>query len=56
MKHSFAESYFDNKNLPGIIVVEWAENVPGLIKTPYIQIQLLKISDNERQIIIEELL
>lgn len=49
------ENYFDNKNLPGMVVVEWAENVPGLIKKPYTKITLSKQGDNKRKIIIEDL-
>lgn len=49
------ENYFNHKNLPGIIVVEWAENVEGLIKKPYVKIELLKEDENSRKIVIEEI-
>lgn len=49
------ESYFNHKKLPGIILVEWAENVEGLIKKPYTKIELIKESENNRKIIIEEI-
>lgn len=49
------ETYFDHANLPGIIAVEWAENIPGLIKKPYTKITFLKKDDNKREIIIEEI-
>lgn len=49
------EAYFNHKNLPGVIVVEWAENVEGLIKKPYTKIEILKESENSRKIIIEEI-
>lgn len=49
------ETYFNHKNLPGIVIVEWAENVKGLIKKPYTEIQIIKESENSRKIIIEEI-
>lgn len=49
------EEYFDNKNLKGINLVEWAENVEGLISKPYQKITFNKLSDNEREIILEEI-
>ncbi len=49
------EEYFDHKNLPGIVLVEWAENVEGLIIYPYTKIKIEKISKNKRKIIIEEI-
>lgn len=49
------EEYFDNTNLKGICLVEWAENVAGLISKPYHKITFNKISDNEREIILEEI-
>lgn len=48
------ENYFNHKNLPGIILVEWAENVKGLIKKPYINIELIKENENQRKILIKE--
>ncbi len=49
------ETYFNHKKLPGIVLVEWAENVDGLIKKPYIKIEISKESENSRKIIIEEI-
>ena len=49
------EEYFDNTNLKGICLVEWAENVAGLISKPYHKITFNKISDNEREIILKEI-
>lgn len=49
------ETYFNHKKLPGIILVEWAENVEGLIKKPYTKIELLKENETTRKIIIEEI-
>jgi tRNA threonylcarbamoyladenosine biosynthesis protein TsaE len=48
------ETYFNHKKLPGVVVVEWAENVEGLIKKPYTKIEILKENENNRKIIIEE--
>ena len=48
------EDYF-NKN-DGIVLVEWAENVSGLITPPYILVKIDKISDNSRKINISEVL
>ena len=49
------EEYFDTNNLKGICLVEWAENVEGLISKPYYKITFNKKSDNEREIILEEI-
>ena len=49
------EEYFDAKNLPGVILVEWAENVPGLIQKPYTEICFEKIDDEKRKITLEEI-
>lgn len=46
------EDYF--KKNDGIVLVEWAENVEGLFSPPYTKITIEKISDNEREIKIEE--
>lgn len=44
------EEYFNKENLKGIILVEWAENVQGLLPTQYYKISFAKISDEERLI------
>ena len=49
------ETYFNQKNLPGIVIVEWAENVDGLIKKPYLKINFIKEDENNRKIVIEEI-
>lgn len=49
------EIYFNHKKLPGIVIVEWAENVKGLIKKPYIKIDFKKEDENSRKIIIEDI-
>ncbi len=48
------DEYF-NKN-DGVILVEWEENVKGLIKRPYYKITIKKESNNEREISLEEIL
>lgn len=47
------EDYF--KKNDGFVLVEWAENVEGLFSPPYKKITINKISDNEREIKIEEI-
>lgn len=47
----FFEYFADKTNFN---LVEWAENVPGLIKKPYVKITLSKIDDNKREICVEE--
>ena len=49
------EEYFDNKNLKTVNLVEWAENVEGLIRKPYFKVSFEKIDDNKRNIIVEEI-
>ena len=49
------EEFFNNKNLPGVILVEWAENVPDLIQKPYTKVTFEKINDNERKIVLEDI-
>lgn len=45
----FAE-YFDMRSLKGISIVEWAENVEGLLPALYIEIMLTKLSESKRKI------
>ncbi len=47
----FAE-YFDVTSLNGVSIVEWPENVKGLINCPHINIEIKKMGENERQILI----
>ncbi len=42
------DEYFDLSSLDGIVMVEWPENVEGLITCPHIEIEIKKI-DNERR-------
>ena len=44
--------YFDLKNLDGIVLVEWPEQVEGLINCPHIEIKIEKLDDNKRKIIV----
>lgn len=46
------EEYFNKDNLKGIVLVEWASNVKGLLPDKYYKITFSKISDEKRQIII----
>lgn len=45
------EEYFDVNSLDGISVVEWSENVPGLIKGRVIDINIEKTEDENKRII-----
>ena len=44
------EEYFDKKTLDGVSVVEWPENVEGLIQKPTISVAIQKIDDCTREI------
>lgn len=44
------EEYFDQNNLKGIVLVEWASNVQGLLPNEYYHIDFSKLSDEERKI------
>lgn len=46
------EEYFDLKSLDGISIVEWPENVQGLINCPHINVNIEKIDENKRKIIV----
>lgn len=48
------EEYFSLQNLNGIVLVEWAENVHGLIPKEITEITFDKIDDETRKITIEE--
>ena len=52
---SHFEEYFDTSNLKGICLVEWAENVENLILKPYTKIIFNKVNDDEREIILEDI-
>ncbi len=42
------EEYFDKATMNGVSVVEWPEQVDGLIKAPYYEIEIKK-TENENQ-------
>ena len=46
------DEYFDADSLDGIVVVEWPEQVEGLITCPHINVEIKKIDDNSREIIL----
>lgn len=42
------DEYFDLKTLKGFCLVEWAENVEGLLPIHHIEIELKKVGDEKR--------
>jgi len=46
------EEYFDLSKLKGVVIVEWASNVDGLLPALHVQIELKKIDDTKREITI----
>lgn len=44
--------YFDADSLDGIVVVEWPEQVEGLIACPHINVEITKIDENTREIVV----
>lgn len=44
------EEYFDLRKLNGVAVVEWAENVEGLLPTLYVEINIIKLEETKRKI------
>lgn len=44
--------YFDANNSNGIVLVEWPEKVEGLINCPHINVQIKKLDENKREIIV----
>lgn len=48
------EEYFNTQTLNGIVLVEWAENVKGLLPKNITEITFEKTDDNTRKIIIED--
>ena len=44
------EEYFDLTKLKGIVLVEWAKNVVGLLPTLHIEINFTKINETTREI------
>lgn len=48
------EEYFDKNSLDGVCFVEWAENVEGLIPSVDYVVEISKLSQNGRRVIIKE--
>ena len=46
--------YFDMDTLDGITVVEWPQNVEGLISCPHIEIGITKCGESTREITVEK--
>ena len=46
------EEYFDLKSLKGVVLVEWASNVEGLLPTLHIEITFKKLAEEKREIAI----
>ena len=42
--------YFDLSKLDGVVLVEWAENVKGLLPALHIEISFKKLDENKREI------
>lgn len=47
------EEYFDLKTLKGIVLVEWAENVEGLLPMKHLEIAIEKVDDSKRNLYFE---
>lgn len=48
------ERYFSKDTLDGITLVEWAENAKEILPKEYLKISFVKLGENERKIIVEE--
>ena len=46
------QHYFDLKSLDGIVLLEWPEQVEGLVKCPHIEIEIQKLDGDRRKIIV----
>ena len=46
------EEYFDLKTLKGVVLVEWASNVEGLLPALHVEISFKKIDEEKREIAI----
>ena len=44
--------YFDTNSLDGVVVVEWPEQVEGLINCPHINVEITKLDESTRQIVV----
>lgn len=47
------EEYFDLTKLDGYTLVEWAENVEGLLPQKHVEITIKKLNENSREIYFE---
>ncbi len=47
------EEYFDLKTLKGVTIIEWAEKIPELITGEYVKIEIQKIDENQRKILVK---
>lgn len=44
------EEYFNLKTLKGVVLVEWASNVEGLLPALHVEISFKKLAENKREI------
>lgn len=44
------EEYFDLSKLKGVVLVEWASNVEGLLPAMHVEISFKKLDENKREI------
>ena len=44
------EEYFDLKTLKGVVLVEWASNVEGLLPALHVEINFKKLDEDKREI------
>ena len=44
------EEYFNLKTLKGVVLVEWASNVEGLLPALHVEITINKLDENKREI------
>ena len=49
------EEYFDMNTLDGIVFVEWPTQVEGLIACPHIEINITKLENDERKIVVSSI-
>ena len=47
------EEYFDLASLNGYVLVEWAENVEGLIPDGAVKVQIFKMGEKQRRIVLK---
>ncbi|MBE7075402.1 MAG: tRNA (adenosine(37)-N6)-threonylcarbamoyltransferase complex ATPase subunit type 1 TsaE [Clostridiales bacterium] len=46
------EEYFDLTKLQGVVLVEWAENVEGLLPALHVEVNFKKLNESDREIAI----